>query len=410
MPRGRVRSTLPSPHRPVKCTRSCHGRVAVDSPLRLPGAYNPAGMTSLPPDAAGRDDPEDADRRQARPDHRRDAPLPASRPAAGPTPPPNPLPGRRRPPPARPPNRPAGQVRASNAQVELTLDLRFTPPDKVIPRLFGALERVGDDVTLLVLLRDTPEYAGVVASAYQALRAQGYASDSSRYPARRAAPARAAPARPARSPPGQRRTSATPPDTSDGPAPPSARRASPTPRPRRLPCSSPEAARGPAGEPGRRAAGRQSPRGGATRLRPPLPGPAVAPPAGPQSAGPRRARPWRCLAGAPTRPAPGPAGPRAPAPGAPGPRRRAPAPGGALTGSRSTASRAGTAAGSPRLPRATQALRCSPQRFARSTAESAVAGPEVGVRAGSAAGAGGGTPLRRRRPAGRRRSPAAGAG
>jgi hypothetical protein len=73
-------------------------------------------------------------------------------------------------------------VRASNAQVELTLDLRFTPPDKVIPRLFGALERVGEDVTLLVLLRDTPEYAGVVASAYQALRAQGYASDSSRIP------------------------------------------------------------------------------------------------------------------------------------------------------------------------------------------------------------------------------------
>jgi hypothetical protein len=73
-------------------------------------------------------------------------------------------------------------VRASNAQVELTLDLRFTPPDKVVPRLFGALERVGEDVTLLVLLRDTPEYAGVVASAYQALRAQGYASDSSRIP------------------------------------------------------------------------------------------------------------------------------------------------------------------------------------------------------------------------------------
>jgi hypothetical protein len=66
--------------------------------------------------------------------------------------------------------------------VELTLDLRFTPPDKVLPRLFGALERVGDDVTLLVLLRDTPEYAGVVASAYQALRAQGYASDSARVP------------------------------------------------------------------------------------------------------------------------------------------------------------------------------------------------------------------------------------
>jgi hypothetical protein len=66
--------------------------------------------------------------------------------------------------------------------VELSLDLRFTPPDKVLSRLFGALDRVGADVTLLVLLRDTPEYAGVVASAYQALRARGYVSDSSRFP------------------------------------------------------------------------------------------------------------------------------------------------------------------------------------------------------------------------------------
>jgi hypothetical protein len=66
--------------------------------------------------------------------------------------------------------------------VELSLDLRFTPPDKVLSRLFGALEQVGADVTLLVLLRDTPEYAGVVASAYQALRARGYVSDSTRFP------------------------------------------------------------------------------------------------------------------------------------------------------------------------------------------------------------------------------------
>jgi hypothetical protein len=73
-------------------------------------------------------------------------------------------------------------VHPSNAQVELSLDLRFTPPDKVLSRLFGALDRVGADVTLLVLLRDTPEYAGVVASAYQALRARGYLSDSSRFP------------------------------------------------------------------------------------------------------------------------------------------------------------------------------------------------------------------------------------
>jgi hypothetical protein len=73
-------------------------------------------------------------------------------------------------------------VQSSQAPVELTLDLRSTPPDKVLARLFGALDRVGQDVTLLVLLRDTPEYAGVVASAYQALRARGYVSDSARVP------------------------------------------------------------------------------------------------------------------------------------------------------------------------------------------------------------------------------------
>src|SRR4029453_958787 len=66
--------------------------------------------------------------------------------------------------------------------VELSLDLRFTPPDKVLARLFGALERIGADVTLVVLLRDTPEYASIVASAYQALRSRGYASDSARFP------------------------------------------------------------------------------------------------------------------------------------------------------------------------------------------------------------------------------------
>jgi len=74
-------------------------------------------------------------------------------------------------------------VRPSNALVELTLDLRLTPPDKVLPRLFGALERIAPDVVLLVLLRDTPEYAGVVANAASALRAQGYISDCSRLPA-----------------------------------------------------------------------------------------------------------------------------------------------------------------------------------------------------------------------------------
>lgn len=78
--------------------------------------------------------------------------------------------------------RPIPLARSSSAPVELSLDLRFTPPDKVLPRLFGALERIGADVTLLVHLRDTPEYAGVLANAYQALRARGYVSDSSRIP------------------------------------------------------------------------------------------------------------------------------------------------------------------------------------------------------------------------------------
>ncbi len=73
-------------------------------------------------------------------------------------------------------------IRPSDVPVELTLDLRATPPDKILPRIFGALERVSADVTLLVLLRDTPEYAGVMASAYQALRARGYVSDSARMP------------------------------------------------------------------------------------------------------------------------------------------------------------------------------------------------------------------------------------
>jgi len=70
----------------------------------------------------------------------------------------------------------------SNAPIELTLDLRNTPPDKVLSRLLGALDRVSQDVTLLVLIRDTPEYAGVSASIYQTLRGQGYFSDSSRMP------------------------------------------------------------------------------------------------------------------------------------------------------------------------------------------------------------------------------------
>ncbi len=74
-------------------------------------------------------------------------------------------------------------VRASGAPVELTLDLRGTPPDKMLARLFGALERVSEDVTLVALVRDTPEFASIVAAAYQALRQHGYWSDSSRFPA-----------------------------------------------------------------------------------------------------------------------------------------------------------------------------------------------------------------------------------
>ena len=74
-------------------------------------------------------------------------------------------------------------VRVSSAPVELTLDLRGTPPDKALPRVLGALERISDDVTLIVLLRDTPELAGAITSIFSALRQRGYWSDSSRFPA-----------------------------------------------------------------------------------------------------------------------------------------------------------------------------------------------------------------------------------
>jgi hypothetical protein len=73
-------------------------------------------------------------------------------------------------------------VRPSAAPVELILDLRATPPDKVLSRLLGALERISPDVTLIVLLRDTPEYAGVMAGIFQTLRGRGYLTDSSRFP------------------------------------------------------------------------------------------------------------------------------------------------------------------------------------------------------------------------------------
>ena len=67
--------------------------------------------------------------------------------------------------------------------LELTLDLRGTPPEKVLARLLGALERVSDDVTLVALVRDTPDYAGPMSSVYSTLRQRGYWSDSSRFPA-----------------------------------------------------------------------------------------------------------------------------------------------------------------------------------------------------------------------------------
>lgn len=70
----------------------------------------------------------------------------------------------------------------SQSPVELLLDLRDTPPEKFLARLFGALERVAEDVTLLVQVRDTPEYIGVLSSTYSALRQHGYVCDSSRFP------------------------------------------------------------------------------------------------------------------------------------------------------------------------------------------------------------------------------------
>ena len=67
--------------------------------------------------------------------------------------------------------------------IELTLDLRGTPPEKLLGRLLGALERVSDDVTLVALVRDTPDYAAPLTTAYSTLRQRGYWSDSSRFPA-----------------------------------------------------------------------------------------------------------------------------------------------------------------------------------------------------------------------------------
>ena len=130
----------------------------------------PSPMTSLPPEAAGAVGREAGDPPAAWRHPSSAAPLPAAVPRVEGG--------------ARPPYGPRTlpPVRASDAPIELTLDLRATPPDKVIGRLVGALERISADVTLYVLLRDTPEYVGVAASAYQVLRSRGYFSDSSRMP------------------------------------------------------------------------------------------------------------------------------------------------------------------------------------------------------------------------------------
>lgn len=80
------------------------------------------------------------------------------------------------------PIRSAPEVRRTLAPIEFTFDLRETPPDKVLGRLFAGLERISGDVTLLVLLRDTPELVGVTANAFHLLRTRGYASDMSRLP------------------------------------------------------------------------------------------------------------------------------------------------------------------------------------------------------------------------------------
>jgi hypothetical protein len=77
----------------------------------------------------------------------------------------------------------SASIRPSTAPIELVLDLRGTPPDKVLSRLMGALDQISSEVTLVVQLRDTPEFVGVAAAAFQALRQRGYWSDTSRFPA-----------------------------------------------------------------------------------------------------------------------------------------------------------------------------------------------------------------------------------
>jgi len=78
--------------------------------------------------------------------------------------------------------RPTGEVRRALAPIEFTFDLRQTPAEKVVGRVFAALDRVTPDVTLLVILRDIPEMAGVTANVSALLGRAGYQSDMSRLP------------------------------------------------------------------------------------------------------------------------------------------------------------------------------------------------------------------------------------
>jgi hypothetical protein len=78
--------------------------------------------------------------------------------------------------------RSTGEVRRALAPIEFTFDLRQTPAEKVVGRVFAALDRITPDVTLLVILRDIPEMAGVTANVSALLGRAGYQSDTSRLP------------------------------------------------------------------------------------------------------------------------------------------------------------------------------------------------------------------------------------
>ena len=80
------------------------------------------------------------------------------------------------------PARATGDVRRALAPIEFTFDLRQTPAEKVVGRVFAALDRITADVTLLVILRDIPEMAGVTANVSALLGRAGYQSDMSRLP------------------------------------------------------------------------------------------------------------------------------------------------------------------------------------------------------------------------------------